>query len=412
MKSKALIDAITGVTQRWTRQRKREERERSAALNRRYFLVRRHLVSVREAAWQAMEEAFLKASANNTLPANARQIMYAARPKIAQLADRDIGTGFDKYFTQSLLPDYIAEVRPAWASKVVFDARGHFVEPHTNQGLGLGTLEVRKYLASARGHLVNGSEFDVREDRYPTRGPKNRFGAILFLEKEGFAPLLQEVRLAARYDLAIMSTKGMSVTASRELVEELCATHNIPLLVLHDFDISGFTIFGTLRSSTRRFTYSRRFQVIDLGLRLGDIRGLEREAVYVSSPSKAADTLRQHGATDQEIRILVGGERVELNALSSDELVALIERKLAGHGIGKVVPDDDTLARAYWRMHKQAVIQDKIDELVEDLDEDEGKVPTRLRHRIKKAIKLDPTRSWDDVVREIADGQEERRSPP
>jgi hypothetical protein len=35
-----------------------------------------------------------------------------------------------------------------------------------------------------------------------------------------------------------------------------------------------------------------------------------------------------------------------------------------------------------------------------------------LRHRIKKAIKLDPTRSWDDVVREIADGQEERRSPP
>jgi len=409
MKSKALIDAITGVTKKWTKQRKREERAQSAALNRRYFLVRRHLVSVRQAAWQTMEQAFLQASANNTLPANARQIMYAARPKIAQLADRDIGAGFDKYFTQSLLPDYIAEVRPTWASKVVFDARGHFVEPHTNRGLGLGTLEVRNYLAKVRGHRVNGVKFDICEERYPTRGPKNRFGAILFLEKEGFAPLLQEARLAARYDLAIMSTKGMSVTASRELVEELCATHGIPLLVLHDFDISGFTIFGTLRSSTRRFTYRRRFQVIDLGLRLADIRGLEREAVYVSSPSKAADTLRQHGASDQEIRILTSGERVELNALASDELVALIERKLAEHGISKVIPDDETLAHAYRRMRRQAVIQNKIDELVEDLDEDEGKVPARLRPRIKKAIKLDPNRSWDEVVREIVDGQEGAR---
>jgi len=412
MKSKALIDAISGVTKKWTKQRKREERERSAALNRRHFLIRRHLVSIREAAWQAMEEAFLKASANNTLPANARQIMYAARPKIAQLADRDIGTGFDKYFTQSLLPDYIAEVRPAWASKVVFDARGHFVEPHTNQGLGLGTLEVRNYLASARRHRINGFEFDVLEARYPTRGPKNRFGAILFLEKEGFGPLLQEARLAARYDLAIMSTKGMSVTASRELVEELCATHRIPLLVLHDFDISGFTIFGTLRSSTRRFKYARSFQVIDLGLRLADIEDLERENVFISSPDKTAVTLRRHGAIGEEIDILVGGERVELNALASDELVALIERKLGENGIAKVIPDDKTLADAYRRMHKQAVIQDKIDELVKDLDENEAEVPARLRHRIKKAIKLDPTRSWDDVVREIADGQEERRSPP
>jgi hypothetical protein len=402
MKSKALIDAITGVTKKWTKQRKREERERSAERNRRYFLVRRHMVSLREAAWRVMQEAFMQASANNTLPANARQIMYAARPRIAQLADRDIGTGFDKYFTQTLLPGYIAQTRPAWASKVVFDARGHFAEPHGSTEIGLGTLEVRDYVAGIRGHRVNGFAPDVREGRYPTRGPRNRFGAILFLEKEGFGPLLEAARLAERHDLAVMSTKGMSVTASRELVEELCATHDIPLLVLHDFDISGFTIFGTLRSSTRRFTYRRRFEVIDLGLRLADIEGLEREDVFVSSPSKTAATLRRHGATKKEVEILAGGERVELNALGSGELVALIERKLKQHGIAKVIPDDETLARAYRRMHRQAVIQDKIDELIEDLDE-ETEIPSRLRQRIEKAIKLDPTRSWDAVMRDIAD---------
>jgi DNA topoisomerase VI subunit B len=402
MKSEAVIGAITGVTKKWTKQRKREERERSAVMNRHHAMTRYRMVSIREAAWQVMQAAFLQASANNTLPANARQIMYAARPKIAELADRDIGTGFDKYFTQTLLPAYITELRPAWASKVVFDARGHFAEPHTDTAIGLGTLEVRDYVAGIRSHRVNGLAFDVREDRYPTRGPKNRFDAILFLEKEGFGPLLEAVNLAARYDLAIMSTKGMSVTASRELVEELCATHDIPLLVLHDFDIAGFTIFGTLRSSTRRFRYRHQFKVIDLGLRLTDIRGLEREEVYVSSPSKTADTLHRHGATKKEIDILVGGERVELNALASNELVALIERKLAKHGIRKVIPDGETLADAYQRMHRQAVIQEKINDLIEELDESEVEVPANLRQRIEKAIKADPTQSWDAVMREIA----------
>src|SRR6516164_2510879 len=167
-KSEALVAAITGVTKKWTKQRKREERERSAIMNRHYAMTRYRTVSIREAAWQTMQRAFLQASANNTLPANARQIMYAARPKIAELADRDIGTGFDKYFTQTLLPAYIAELRPAWASKVVFDARGHFAEPHIDTQIGLGTLEVRDYLANVHNHQLDGFEIDLREQHYPT----------------------------------------------------------------------------------------------------------------------------------------------------------------------------------------------------------------------------------------------------
>ena len=56
--------------------------------------------------------------------------------------------------------------------------------------------------------------------RFPTSGPRNRFGAILFIEKEGFKPLLDAARIAERFDIAIMSTKGMSVTAARQLIEE------------------------------------------------------------------------------------------------------------------------------------------------------------------------------------------------
>jgi hypothetical protein len=404
-KSTALIGALTGVTKKWTKQRKREERERSALMNRRYAMTRYRHVSIKEAAWRTMESAFMKASGDGKLWANARQIMYAARPQIAQLADRDLGGKFDKYFTQTLLPDYIAERRPAWASKVVFDARGHFTEPHTNTEIGLGTLEVREYLARIRRHEVGDPTFDVCESHYPTAGPKNRYSGLFFLEKEGFDPLLKEVQLAERYDLAVMSTKGMSVTAARELAEELCATYNIPLLVLHDFDISGFTIFGTLRSSTRRFTYKRQIQVIDLGLRLDDIEGLERENdVYVSSPAKTTATLRRHGATEEEIDILVnGGQRVELNALASDELVALIERKLDESGITKVVPDHTTLADAFRRMHRQAVVQVKINQLVEELDEVEVEIPADLPDRVAVHLRENRAARWDEAVAEIVD---------
>src|SRR4029450_127650 len=98
--------------------------------------------------------------------------------------------------------------------------------------------------------------------------------------------VFEAVQLAERYDLAIMSTKGMSVTAARELVEQLCAVHSVPLLVLHDFDKAGFSIAGTLRRSTRRYRcgHGHAASVIDLGLRLEDVDGLETEGVYIDSP--------------------------------------------------------------------------------------------------------------------------------
>jgi hypothetical protein len=50
----------------------------------------------------------------------------------------------------------------------------------------------------------------------PTTGPHHRYGGILFTEKEGFYPLFERVEIPERYDLAIMSTKGMGTTAGRQ----------------------------------------------------------------------------------------------------------------------------------------------------------------------------------------------------
>ena len=99
-------------------------------------------LSQKDAAAQVMEEAYLAASANGTLPANARQVMYAARPKIEALTSgRRLD---DQYFCQTLLPDFMEEHGVDW--DVVFDARGHFTEPHDGEIVNLGTLGVRSYL--------------------------------------------------------------------------------------------------------------------------------------------------------------------------------------------------------------------------------------------------------------------------
>ncbi len=158
MKSDAIIGAVQGVTKKWAKQRKQEERDKSARLNREYVMMRRYHISIREAAWNIMEKAYLKASSNGKLPAHARQIMYAARPHIQRTADRQIGKGFDQYFSQTLLPDYMQEHPSKTAGwNVVFDARGHFHEPHTEKEVPLGTLHVRDYLARVHRHHVGES---------------------------------------------------------------------------------------------------------------------------------------------------------------------------------------------------------------------------------------------------------------
>jgi hypothetical protein len=401
MKADKIIGAVQGVTQKWARQRKAEERHASAVANRRYVMTRHRSTSIREAAFAVLEEAYLKASANGTLPAHARQIMYAARPYIMSHADRELGHRFDQYFTQQLLPEYIEDTGVAW--NVVYDARGNFIEPHTKFRVPLGTIQVRNYLGAVRAHKVTTPTFEISEKRHPTLGPRHCFGAVLFIEKEGFLPLFEAVQLAKRYDLAIMSTKGMSVTASRELVEYLCRV-GAPLLVLHDFDKSGFSIVGTLRRSTRRYQFGRGHasRVVDLGLRLEDITGLETEQAYLGNWDKAAANLSQNGATEAEIEFLLE-KRVELNALTSRALINWLERKLEEHGIKKVVPDADTLADTYQRMRKQALVQDKIDEVLAGLGDSVASVPERLAARIARRLKKNPALAWDAALREIAE---------
>jgi Topoisomerase 6 subunit A/Spo11, Toprim domain len=239
-----------------------------------------------------------------------------------------------------------------------------------------------------------------------TSGPSGRYGALLFCEKEGFNELFDEVQLGERHDIAIMSTKGVSVTAARRLVDRICARYQIPLFVLHDFDKSGFTILRTLQCDTRRYTFANKIKVIDLGLRLADVKkhGLESESVeYRESARSIRVGLAESGATEAEIAFLLN-DRVELNAFTSDELVAWIEGKLEEHGVRKVIPDQEMLTDAYLRQRQSAYLKEHFGELLErsrrhiaGLD-----VSPDLQGHVARLLQEKPALSWNDAVAEIA----------
>ena len=395
-----LKDSVLNVTKDWAKQRKAEERHASALANRRDRLVRASdYYNFKSAAFEVMEKAYLAASANGTLPALARQIMYQARPFIQEkMGGQQLS---DQYFCQQLLPDYMEEHEVDW--DVGYDDRGHLIEPHTGRTIGLGTISVRDYLAELGEPELTEPGFAPGETM--TQGPDGCFGAVLFIEKEGFLPLFEAVHLAERFDLAIMSTKGMSNTAARKLVDEMCGERGIPLFVLHDFDKSGFSILGTLRQNTRRYTFLNAVKVVDLGLRLKDVTRLDLQSERAFDKGgewNRRENLLQNGATADEAEFLLR-ERVELNAMTSDQLVAFIEQKLTQHGVKKIVPDRDALDEAFALFARNRDIEKVIKRELKKLNGVASvKPPSNLSTQVREYLQKHPKERWDRAVSAIA----------
>lgn len=410
-------EAIRTVAKDWKRIKKKADNERRVRWKQ--FETERQRrqrarLNVKQAAWLVMEQAYLKASAGGTLPANARQIMYAARPLIISLTGKSKPWAASSTFTGRHLPDFMAEhpeLTQHW--DVVYDDRGHFIEPHTGRMIGIGTLNVRRYIGGWLGTVSSSVEHLGVTRRANTSGPVNRFGAVLFIEKEGFMPLMEQAGIAQRYDLGIMSTKGMRVTAAARLVEELSKA-GVTIYVARDFDKSGFSIIETLRSDTRRYAFENPPDVVDLGLSLEDAQSMgldSEEVVYEKQRVDPRDNLRKNGATEEECNFLVQarlnentwrGARFELNAMDSQQFLDWLTGKLEEHGVKKVVPKENDLQKAYARAVQGCHLQRRIDEMMTDFRKgtDEVVMPPgfrkELRHRLEGS-----EQPWDEVLWEM-----------
>jgi hypothetical protein len=401
-----LRKVIDKITADWHRQRQQEEKNRKAELRRQDSLERSRRVTAKDAVYRHLPAAY--AAAAGDVGAICRQIFYKLRPLVLPEIEKDTLDG--PYVMYTLIPNFIAENPELCAGWTVFyDDRGHLYEPHTEKVIGLGTRAVRDYCREWWRPSVY--DFELSRPGVTTSGPTGRYGTILFCEKEGFTELFQAARLPGKYDIALASTKGTSVTACRELFEQ-AGRLGLPIFCLRDFDYNGFEIAATLHQDTRRYQFKHRPRVIDIGLRFDDVErlGLEAEPVkFGKSANALRKNLQGYGATPAEIEFLIDGERrVELNAMSTPQLIELIETALIEHGIRKVIPDANTLAATYRKQIEYSRASDAVEEAIRKArDElDEIPIPDDLADRVAAYLEENPTEPWETAVETLAGEQQ------
>lgn len=408
----ALRNVIEKITQEWHKQRKREERDASAELRRQDALQREQdrKISIKQSVYRHLPEAYERASGG--YGARSHQIFYQLRSLVQPDTGRE--SLDSQYVEQTLIPDFIRdnpEICAGWT--VLYDDRGNLYEPHTEKIVGLGTKNVRDYCGEWGSPIT--CSFELISPRVTTYGPAGRYSAILFCEKEGFTEIFQAAEIPERFDIALASTKGTSVTACRELFE-FAGRRGIRVFVLHDFDYNGFEIYATLHQDTRRYRFKHRPEVINIGLRLETVERLALQSEdWVFEKRGLRENLRDYGATEEEIAFLVRrevkvgnkirteGKRVELNALTSPQIIELVETELIGHGVNKVIPDQATLAAAYRAEIEYRHARKAIEEAIQKARKELGEitVPDDLAERVSAYLKGNPSAAWEDAIQDV-----------
>jgi phosphoenolpyruvate-protein kinase (PTS system EI component) len=96
-------------------------------------------------------------------------------------------------------------------------------------------------------------------------------------------------------------------------------------------------------------------------------------------------------------------ERVELNAMTSDALIEMIERKLKAYGLQKVIPADDVLGEAYQTFHPSQQLREKFEEMKEEFEATKIEVPEDLKEQVRAILDKHRDLRWDDAIQIVLD---------
>jgi hypothetical protein len=288
---------------------------------------------LRQAVFEVLPKALEIGTGDGEFPISAHTLYYKVRPLIQPLTKKELTSD---YFEQTLLPLFQKQVGTKY--NVYYEPRGTLHEPHTGRCVPLGTREVEAY------HF-----------------PDLLYDKIFFVEKKGLWPVLEQAKLAERFDMAIVAGEGYATEACRVLFRNAHQGVNYQLFVAHDADPHGYNIARTLREETSRMPgYS--VDVVDLGLKLEDglARGLETEEFHrrKALPQGLALTAleREYFEGKKATSKSWLCRRIELNAFGSPELIAFFEERLRAEGVrGKVVPPQDRLQALAQGIYRQIV---------------------------------------------------------
>ena len=256
-----------------------------------------------------LDEAISKASGDGTIRFSERQLFYVARPIVMdELGEVLLYNNFSKIIT-----DY--EKTHGSIAGIYRDCRGSLYTPHLHQTVPMGTLTVEQY-----------------------RRPELIFNKVLYIEKEGLFEILKEVKFPERYDCALLTSKGYASRAIKDLLDFLGETDKeLEVYCIHDCDAAGTMIYQTLMQETQA-RGKRKVNIIDLGLN-------PKEAIEMMLPTETVEKkdVASADSLDRESKHWLETNRVELNAMTSPQLVAWIEKKFDQYACSKIVPQEDVL---------------------------------------------------------------------
>lgn len=390
--ARALWGAAKELWQEEERRRKdaarQERREREQERQ-----ERRQEWNLKEAVFEVLPQAMEHASGGGAYPVSARTLFYQVRPLIQAYTRRELDY---TYFSQELLTQY----REAGGDLpgLYYDPRGILYEPHTGREVKLGTREVDAY-----------------------QFPAWLYNKILYVEKKGLWPVLQQARLAERYDLAVIAAEGYATEAARVLFQHADRGQSYQLFALHDADPAGYNIARTLGEETRRMP-GYQVDVIDLGLKLETALELGLQPEEFTRKARLPAGL-EPGLTETEREHFVGRQvgfgrqkswicrRVELNAFTAPALVQHIEAQLEAAGaVGKVIPSEPALPPLAEEMYREALhawVDEELARLVSAdalksrlAEQFRSQVPLEsARQWIEAGLQDDPAQSWREVLR-------------
>ena len=164
-------------------------------------------------------------------------MFYALRPIVMAKTGKELKIG---NFT-GIITDY--ENENGEIPLMYREPRGSLTHPHRDETITLGTLMVEQY-----------------------ERPAWCFNKLLYIEKEGAQEALKQDRWLERHDCAVMSSKGFSTRAARDLIDKL-VEHDEPVEVFcaHDADASGTMIYQTLQEATKA-RGARKIRIVNIGL--------------------------------------------------------------------------------------------------------------------------------------------------
>jgi Topoisomerase 6 subunit A/Spo11, Toprim domain len=232
--------------------------------------------SQKDVVLENLDHVTAEVSGDGEFRFNERQIFYRIRKIVTDEIDQALTIGNFK----SIITDY--ENENDEIPRMYREPRGTFYIPHRQETITLGTLSVE--------------EFEC---------PLWTFNRLLYIEKEGFSEALKDIGWPERWDCAVMSSKGFSTRAARDLVDKL-VEHEEPCTIfcVHDADAFGTMIFETFQHETKA-RGARKIKIINLGLEPWEAveGGLEVEDVEKGDNAQGGRRLRAAAAG----RGLLGG---------------------------------------------------------------------------------------------------------